>query len=55
MIIFCWKDADINTSNKEIEKSIKGIPKKITKFESGALLNEVNNKELVNKICQIKI
>ena len=49
-----WKEADIIKANKELERYLKGAPKRITELKNGALLIEVNNKEQANRIRQIK-
>ena len=49
-----WKEVDVIAANKELEKYIKGTPKRITELKSGAILIEVSNKEQANKITQIK-
>ena len=49
-----WKTVNTITANKELEKYIKGTPKRVTELKNGTLLIEVNNKEQATKIQQIK-
>ena len=48
-----WKTTDTIQANRELEKYLKGSPKKVTELKNGSLLIEVNSKEQATKIKQI--
>ena len=49
-----WSHLDTIKANRELEKTIKGAPKRITELKNGSLLIETANPQQSQKIQQIK-
>ena len=49
-----WKTADTIIANREVEKYLKGSPRKVMELTNGSLLVEVASGDQATKIKQIK-